>query len=148
MTDLTSIGTLFAFVLVCFGVLVLPKLQAGGKRQAFRLPYINGQFIIPVLSALFIYLGQERIKAAFSATGAESYQEILYLVFVFILIIVALFSFLRKYSVIPIIGAMCCLYLMIEIPPVSWLWFFIWMGIGLIMYSFYGRKHSKLNNQQ
>ena len=148
MTDLTSIGTLFAFVLVCFGVLVLPKLQAGGKRQAFRLPYINGQFIIPVLSALFIYLGQDRIKAAFSATGAESYQEILYLVFVFILIIVALFSFLRKYSVIPIIGAMCCLYLMIEIPPVSWLWFFIWMGIGLIMYSFYGRKHSKLNNQQ
>jgi len=48
--------------------------------------------------------------------------------------------------VIPIIGAMCCLYLMIEIPPVSWLWFFIWMGIGLVLYSFYGRKHSKLSD--
>lgn len=144
MTDLTSIGTLFAFVLVCFGVLVLPKQSPGTKKQAFRLPYINGQFIIPILAVLFIYFGQGRIKAAFSATGIESYQETLYLVFIFILMIVALFSFIRKYSVIPIIGAMCCLYLMIEIPPVSWLWFFIWMGIGLVLYTFYGRKNSKL----
>jgi APA family basic amino acid/polyamine antiporter len=147
MTDLTSIGTLFAFVLVCFGVLVLPKLSEGTKRQAFRLPYINGQFIIPVLAAIFIYFGQDRIVAALSATNSESYQEILYLVFVFILLIVAIFSFIRKFSVIPIVGAMCCLYLMIEIPPVSWLWFFIWMIIGLILYSIYGRKHSKLNDQ-
>ena len=147
MTDLTSIGTLFAFVLVCFGVLVLPRLSAGANKQAFRLPYINGQFIIPILALVFVYFGQERIRAAFGAMGTESYQEILYLVFVFILIIVALFSFLRKYSVIPIIGAMCCLYLMIEIPPVSWLWFFIWMALGLVLYSFYGRKHSKLSDQ-
>ncbi len=147
MTDLTSIGTLFAFVLVCFGVLVLPKLSEGTKRQAFRLPYINGQFIIPILAAIFIYIGQGRIKAAFTTTAIDSYQEILYLVFVFILIIVALFSFLRKYSVIPIIGALCCLYLMIEIPPVSWLWFFIWMALGLVLYSVYGRKHSKLSDQ-
>jgi amino acid transporter len=147
MTDLTSIGTLFAFVLVCFGVLVLPKLAEGTKKQAFRLPYINGQFIIPIIALVFIYFGQNRIKNAFSAAGADSYQEILFLVFVFILIIVALFSFLRKYSLIPIIGAMCCLYLMIEIPPVSWLWFFIWMIIGLVLYSFYGRKNSKLREQ-
>jgi amino acid transporter len=147
MTDLTSIGTLFAFVLVCFGVLVLPKLSEGTKRQAFRLPYINGQFIIPILAAIFIYFGKDRIVAALSATNAESYQEILYLVFVFILLIVAIFSFIRKFSVIPIVGAMCCLYLMIEIPPISWLWFFIWMIIGLVLYSIYGRKHSKLNDQ-
>jgi amino acid transporter len=147
MTDLTSIGTLFAFVLVCFGVLVLPKLSEGTKRQAFRLPYINGQFIIPILALVFVYFGQARIKGAFSATGSESYQEILYLVFVFILVIVSIFSFMRKYSVIPIIGAMCCLYLMIEIPPISWLWFFIWMALGLVLYSVYGHKHSKLSNQ-
>jgi len=145
MTDLTSIGTLFAFVLVCFGVLVLPRLSASGTKQAFRLPYINGQFIIPVLAAIFIYFGQHRIVAAFNASGSDGYQEILYLVFVFILVIVAVFSFIRKYSVIPIVGAMCCLYLMIEIPPISWLWFFIWMTIGLVLYSFYGRKHSLLS---
>ena len=145
MTDLTSIGTLFAFVLVCFGVLVLPKISPDIKAKAFRLPYINGQFIIPALAAIFIYFSKERIIAAFAQSGNESYQEILFLVFVFILIIVAIFSFIKKYSIIPIIGAMCCLYLMIEIPPVSWLWFFIWMAIGLVFYASYGKKHSKLN---
>jgi amino acid transporter len=144
MTDLTSIGTLFAFVLVCFGVLVLPRISPDIKKQAFSLPYINGQYIIPFLAAVFIYFGQDRIKGAFSLMSTEGYQEVLYLVFVFILIIVAIFSFIRKYSVIPIIGAMCCLYLMIEIPPVSWLWFFIWMTIGLVLYSVYGRKNSLL----
>ena len=146
MTDLTSIGTLFAFVLVCFGVLVLPKISPNVKAKAFRLPYINGQFIIPILAAIFIYLSKARIQAAFAEAGNEGYQEILFLVFIFILIIVSIFSFIRKYSIIPIIGAMCCLYLMIEIPPVSWLWFFIWMAIGLIFYASYGRNHSKLNS--
>jgi amino acid transporter len=144
VTDLTSIGTLFAFVLVCFGVLVLPKLSADASRQSFRLPYINGQIIIPLLAIVFIYFGQDRIITAFITIGKENYQEILYLVFVFILIIVALFSFLRKYSVIPVVGALCCLYLMIEIPAVSWVWFFVWMTIGLVFYSFYGRRKSLL----
>lgn len=146
MTDLTSIGTLFAFVLVCFGVLVLPKISPDIKAKAFRLPYINGRYIIPSLAAIFIYFSSARIQAAFAEVGNEGYQEILFLVFVFILIIVSIFSFIRKYSIIPIIGAMCCLYLMIEIPPVSWLWFFIWMAIGLVFYASYGKKHSKLNS--
>ena len=145
VTDLTSIGTLFAFVLVCFGVLVLPRLSASTPGQSFRLPYINGQFIIPIITLLFIYFGQDRIKTAFAAAGDEGYQEILYLIFVFILSIVALFSFLRKYSVIPVVGALCCLYLMIEIPAISWLWFFVWMGIGLVFYALYGSRKSKLN---
>ncbi|MEI6151258.1 MAG: amino acid permease C-terminal domain-containing protein, partial [Chitinophagia bacterium] len=62
-----------------------------------------------------------------------------------IICIVGLFSFLRKYSVIPVIGALCCLYLMIEIPAISWLWFFGWMGIGLVFYVLYGSRKSKLN---
>ena len=144
MTDLTSIGTLFAFVLVCFGVLVLPRLAPSIKGQAFRLPYINGQYIIPALALIFLYFGQYRILNAFKEVGNEGYQEILFLVFSFIFIVVAVLSFLKKYSIIPIIGAMCCLYLMIEIPPVSWLWFFVWMSIGLVIYTLYSKKHSLL----
>jgi amino acid transporter len=148
MTDLTSIGTLFAFVLVCFGVLVLPRISSDVKKKSFQLPYINGQFIIPVLAAIFIYFGLDRISSAFAAIQTEGYQEFLYLIFVFVLIIVAILSFVRKYSVIPIVGAMCCMYLMIEIPPVSWLWFFIWMTIGLVFYSFYGRRKSLLAKEE
>ena len=148
MTDLTSIGTLFAFVLVCFGVLVLPRLSPDVKKKAFQLPYINGQFIIPVLAAIFIYFGLDRISNAFVAIQTERYQEFLYLIFVFVLIIVSILSFIRKYSVIPIVGAMCCMYLMIEIPPVSWLWFFVWMTIGLVFYSFYGRRKSLLAKEE
>lgn len=148
MTDLTSIGTLFAFVLVCFGVLVLPKLSPDVKKKAFQLPYINGQFIIPLLAAIFIYFGLNRISNAFAALATEGYQEFLYLIFVFVLIIVAVLSFIRKYSVIPVVGAMCCMYLMIEIPPVSWVWFFVWMTIGLVFYSFYGRRKSLLAKEE
>jgi amino acid transporter len=145
MTDLTSIGTLFAFVLVCFGVLVLPRISNSIKSQAFRLPYINGQYIIPALALIFLYFGQHRILNAIKEVGNEGYQEILFLVFTCIFIVVAILSFLRKFSIIPVVGAMCCLYLMIEIPPVSWLWFFVWMLIGLVIYTLYSKKHSLLS---
>jgi hypothetical protein len=96
------------------------------------------------LALIFLYFAQHRILNAFKEAGNEGYQEILFLVFTFIFIVVAILSFLKKYSIIPIIGAMCCLYLMIEIPPVSWLWFFVWMTIGLVIYNLYSKKHSLL----
>ena len=55
--DFTSIATLFAFVLVCGGVLLIPrKEKEAGK---FHIPYINGQLIFPLLiiaSLLSLYL--------------------------------------------------------------------------------------------
>ena len=47
VTDLCSIGTLFAFVLVCAGVLVLQN-RPGVIRGKFRIPYANSKFIIPI----------------------------------------------------------------------------------------------------
>lgn len=142
VTDLTSIGTLFAFVLVCFGVLLMPKEP--NVKGRFNLPYINGRFIVPLLVGGFIYLTRERLQLAFTNITGESYQEILFLVFITIAVIVAVISFIKQYSLIPIVGALCCLYLMIEIPANSWLWFFVWMGVGLIIYSIYGYRKSKL----
>jgi amino acid transporter len=144
MTDLTSIGTLFAFVLVCFGVLVLPRMAKEAGSTAFRLPYLNGQFIIPAIVAVFVYFSMNRISDAFANYANEGFQEILFLLFIFIAIVTGVLSFVRKYSVIPVVGALCCLYLMIEIPAVSWMWFFVWMGIGLTIYFFYSRRRSKL----
>src|SRR6195952_4197372 len=54
---LTSIGTLFAFVLVCGGVLVLQG-QENRPQSRFKVPYINGKYIIPLLVATsMIYIG-------------------------------------------------------------------------------------------
>ncbi len=142
MTDLTSIGTLFAFVLVCGGVLVLPRLaKEPGK---FQIPYINGQFIIPAIVALFALLFRERIITDLSNIMSELYQETLFLIFIGASVILALMSFIKKYSVIPVAGVLCCLYLMIEIPGKSWMVFFGWMALGLSIYLLYGRNRSKL----
>jgi amino acid transporter len=48
VTDLCSIGTLFAFVLVCAGVLVLQN-KPDIPRGKFKTPYVNSKFIMPVL---------------------------------------------------------------------------------------------------
>ncbi|GAO44592.1 APC family permease [Flavihumibacter petaseus] len=142
MTDLTSIGTLFAFVLVCGGVLLLPRLEKiPGK---FRLPYINGQWIIPALVVLFTILFSGRIADAASQIGTEGYQEILFLVFMVVAWVIGVMSFIRKYSLIPVLGMLCCLYLMIEIPAKSWLVFFGWMVVGLAIYFGYSYRRSRL----
>jgi hypothetical protein len=60
--------------------------------------------------------------------------------------LITAFAILRQYSLIPILGVLCCLYLMVEIPANSWLVFFGWMGLGLTIYFAYGSKHSKLNS--
>jgi len=147
VTDLTSIGTLFAFVLVCLGVLVLPRLTKDQTKGKFSLPYINGKFIIPFIVACFIWFTKERLQTAISSIGNESYHEILFIIFIIAAIIIAFLSFIKNYSSIPIIGALCCMYLMIEIPAESWIWFFVWMTIGLSIYFLYGRKKSKLAQQ-
>lgn len=45
---LTSIGTLFAFILVCAGILVLQK-QKDRPDSKFKVPYVNAKFILPIL---------------------------------------------------------------------------------------------------
>ncbi|TDW97567.1 amino acid permease [Dinghuibacter silviterrae] len=143
MTDLTSIGTLFAFVLVCGGVLALPMVAKQPGR--FSLPYINGQWIIPVLFVLFAVLFRERITDDVTHLGTEGHEEILFLVFILISAIIAVQSFVKRYSLIPVLGMLCCMYLMIEIPVKSWMVFFGWMAVGLVVYFLYGFRNSKLN---
>ncbi len=144
MTDLTSIGTLFAFVLVCGGVLLLPPDATNTSGQRFKLPYINGQFIVPILLLIFLYAFRERVENAFLNLSHESRQEILFLIFVIGSVVIALFTFVKKFSLIPVLGMLCCLYLMIEIPARSWVVFFGWMAFGLMIYFSYGYWRSKL----
>ena len=146
VTDLTSIGTLFAFVLVSGGVLLLPRLpKRAGK---FSLPYVNSRWIVPLLYLGFIWLFRERAEDSLVNWRSEGYQEVMFLVFLILSAILTIFSFVRSYSLIPVLGVLCCMYLMIEIPAKSWVVFFGWMGLGLVLYFLYGFKNSRLSEHE
>ncbi|RZK42027.1 MAG: amino acid permease [Pedobacter sp.] len=66
VTDLCSIGTLFAFVLVCAGVLVLQN-RPDVQRGKFRIPYVNSKFIVPVALIGAIALGFTQFKSETTA---------------------------------------------------------------------------------
>lgn len=84
--EMTSIGTLFAFILVCIGIIVMRKQMPDAPR-AFKTP------LVPV---------------------------------------------------VPILGIITCLYMMISLPPDTWIRLLMWMLIGLNIYFAYGLTKSKL----
>jgi APA family basic amino acid/polyamine antiporter len=86
LADLTNIGTLFAFILVCIGVVILRRTDANRPRP-FRVP----------MSPIF-----------------------------------------------PILGVIFCFILMLSLPLETWIRFFLWLAIGLVIYFLYGVGHSKL----
>jgi len=85
LADLSNIGTLFAFVLVSAGVLIL-RYKDPGRRRGFRCP---GGPVLPILSIFF------------------------------------------------------CGLLMAGLPIMTWVRFFLWLIIGLVVYYFYSRKRSE-----
>lgn len=66
VTDLCSIGTLFAFVLVCAGVLVLQN-RPDVQRGKFKIPYINSKFIIPIAFIAIITIALTTFKTETNA---------------------------------------------------------------------------------
>jgi APA family basic amino acid/polyamine antiporter len=150
VTDLTSIGTLFAFVLVCSGVLLLPpddQINDGKKR--FRMPFINSKFIVPTLLILAVVFFYQPILDLFNFNhGWEVIRERLpYYLFMVLFIGMAFLSFTKNLSLIPVLGLLSCSYLMTELGYTNWLRFLIWLAIGLVIYFTYGYKNSKLNNE-
>lgn len=148
MTDLTSIGTLFAFVLVSGGVLMLPRIanlrgEANPERK-FRLPYINGKFIVPILFILFLFFVRDKISNSVVNIGQEGLQPILFLIFIALGTVLSILTFLKELSIIPIMGVLFCSYLLIEIPAQSWIYFIMWLAFGLTIYFSYGFWRSKL----
>ena len=157
VTDLSVIGTLFAFTIVCAGVLVKDKEFAGEKRF---VPYINSQWIAPVLcvmamAAIIYFNGDAAINFFTDLTPAKGEttwvaltHKIPYFVFsIFSLVMVAL-CFVHRLSLIPVLGVMCCTYLMTELGWTNWFRFAVWLLVGLGVYFLYSYKHSKLHQQE
>lgn len=148
VTDLTSIGTLFAFILVCGGVLLLPE-DTDKSTKRFRLPYINGRFIIPGLIIILAILFRDEIARRFGAVNdgwAVWKHNIPFFLFAIATIIMTYLSFMRRLSLIPVLGMLSCFYLMTEIELKNWIVFSIWLVIGLAIYFTYSKFNSKLRS--
>jgi amino acid transporter len=158
VTDLTSIGTLFAFILVSGGILVLnPFGKKGGNGNGFKVPYYNSRyFLIPIwlLSLLiFSFSGLKVFSSEFLSINTmviflNSDHAIPYSIFIVISFLVSFNAIRLKWSLIPVLGLITNLYLMSELGITNWMRFGIWLIIGLILYCSYGIRKSKLNNHQ
>jgi len=218
VTDLCSIGTLFAFVLVCAGVLVLQN-KPDIPRGKFKTPYINSKYIVPVLlvaglTFAFTYNKQatidfltnedqinppETIVTSLSErqskeiygfliakdlsntaisdmeallskynTDEATYKSVIdslpldydlkyesgfslfkhkipMWIFLIVLLGLTVWSFRQNLSLIPLLGLVSCLYMMAELSVWNWIYFTIWLMIGLVIYFSFSRKNSKLN---
>jgi amino acid transporter len=155
--DFTSIGTLFAFVLVCGGVLMLsPQSEAEiAERQSkgkFRIPYINSKFIFPIFILAAGVLIQYLFPDFYSNTFSFSYDTIStnlpMLVFFLLCIVMSILSFAKNLSLIPLLGLISCCYLLTGMAVSNWKWFGIWLAIGLVFYFSFGYKNSKLSKEK
>ncbi len=218
VTDLCSIGTLFAFVLVCAGVLVLQN-KKDIPRGKFKTPYVNSKYVFPLLiifalvfsftkfkqdtmsfltnekqiknpTELITSIGEERSqkvydfliskdKSKVKPTDLEQMMskfhenEIQYKsvidslpiaenlkyesgfglfkhkipmwIFLFSLIGLVIWSWKQNLSLIPLLGLICCLYMMAQLSIWNWIYFTCWLLIGLTIYFGFSRKNSKLN---
>jgi len=144
--DFTSIATLFAFVLVCGGVLLIPKKEkVPGK---FNMPYLNSKFIFPLLVAAAIILLQVNnphyFTGLFNINADDASLNVSTIILWSALIILSVIAFLKNLSLIPLLGLSSCLYLLTGMTGNNWLWFGCWLGLGLIIYFLYGYRKSKL----
>lgn len=148
--DFTSIGTLFAFVLVCGGILLLPRRKddAVETKGTFKLPYINAKWIMPLMVlisfSLLHYFNANYITDLFQITSDNAAKNIPMLVFFALCMVLAVLSFIKNFSLIPVLGLLSCCYLLTGMEAANWKWFSTWLAIGLVVYFSYGYRKSKL----
>jgi APA family basic amino acid/polyamine antiporter len=144
VTDLTSIGTLFAFVLVCGGVLLLPREAAIAGR--FKLPYINAKWIAPLLFIAGAIAFRHQFMALFR--GDNIHENFPYFLFVLLSASLTVLAFIKNLSLIPVLGLLSCFYLMAALDYESWIRFLVWLIIGLVIYFTYSHKNSLLAKEK
>ncbi|MDH4460150.1 MAG: amino acid permease [Flectobacillus sp.] len=138
--DLTSVGTFFAFILVCAGILYL-DYQGLSKDAKFKVPYLNGQYIV---GTVFVLVFGYVLSTGTLVSQIE--EKPLLLIFWLVWIALSVLAYLHKCSILPILGILTNLYLMTELGVTNWTIFIIWLLIGLAIYGGYGYRHSKLRD--
>ncbi|MCX6350745.1 MAG: amino acid permease [Bacteroidetes bacterium] len=211
LTDLTSIGTLFAFVLVCGGILLIDKKEFETGKKHFTVPYVNGKFIVPlffIIGSVLVYqlnpvglddfihgkklkdretfvegftnqelvslklaANKDSLNAMLDAIPSQNLDKVLRALpipqdkiflsgwdankhyiplwcFLILCLVLVFYTWVRNYSLIPVLGLVSCFYLMTELGYTNWLRFVIWLLVGLVIYFFYGYGNSKLGKEK
>ncbi|MEY2636459.1 MAG: hypothetical protein RLZZ197_935 [Bacteroidota bacterium] len=148
--NLSSIGTLFAFVLVCGGVLVLDLDPENQKKSKFKIPYINSSYYVglSLILALVLIVNAgvnlgEWLQGLYS--GEAKADHVIMAGFFLIWAVMAFFSVTKKLSLIPVLGLLVNLYLMTQMGATNWERFMYWCLAGVLIYFGYSYRKSKLN---
>lgn len=153
--QLTSVGTLFAFVLVCAGIIRL-SLYPNPPQGSFKTPYVNAKYVMPVLliagTVLLWVFNREGIANYFSPVVADTtdlvidgyLHKAMYALFALLCVGLTIVSVWKNLSLIPVLGLLSCTYLLCESGASNWLRFGIWLLVGFIVYFAYGYHKSKL----
>lgn len=147
--DLTSVGTFFAFIMVCGGVLYMDH-SGLSKKSKFKVPYINGKYSVGlgfIIGLIVMYLYGQDSLAEWSTLGTKEVilHKSLIVVFWGTWLVMSVLTFKYNFSLLPVTGILINLYLMSELGASNWIIFVLWLIIGLGIYFMYGYKHSKLN---
>jgi amino acid transporter len=162
VTDLCSIGTLFAFVLVSGGVLVLDERKKGQSPprhpNEFRIPYLNSRYFLPVAWAVVFgiwwfatgnqasgdQIVTSHISHLTSYVSRFTSHDFPIMLFALVAIIISVIGIRKQLSLIPVLGLLTNLYLMAQLGSTNWLRFLVWLVVGLVIYFTFGIRHSKL----
>jgi len=152
VTDLTSIGTLFAFILVSGGILVLnPTGSKAENRNGFVVPYLNSRYFIPpfvLLLVLVIFYAGNGFPDFGNLLSNLSIHSLPYLLFGLTTVVITTMALIKAWSFIPVLGLLTNFYLMSELGITNWTRFGVWLVIGLLIYFSYGVFHSKLTDSK
>jgi hypothetical protein len=68
-------------------------------------------------------------------------------VFLIVCVVMTFVSFTKNLSLIPLLGLISCCYLLTGMAVSNWMWFGVWLVIGLVIYFSFSYKNSKLNTE-
>ena len=145
--ELTNIGTLFAFVLVCLGVMVLRHTDPRRARP-FRMPWLP---LLPIWLAV-LWFAPAALWATHEWADRFEYAGVILIALTgSIFSVVGIAALLGRRPVPDVVrsefslaGIASCVYLMRGLPTVTWWRFLGWLALGLFIYALYGSRHSRL----
>lgn len=154
VTDLTSLGTLFVFILVTAGVLVMDSNKK--MKGSFKIPFLSSRIFLPIVWLIVLFVSivyfenetKEWISFTIISGNENFYNSIPVILFWVISAIITIFAVKNNFSLIPVLGLLTNLYLISQLDASNWIRFAIWLILGLLIYFSYSYWKSKLRTCQ